>query len=72
MIVHLIGATTTESGLKVRVKLDEHKYPKGGKVSDARLAAVNFSCYSLHGDWNYTISPCQQTFRRKANKLSYL
>jgi len=39
-IVQLIAATTTEAGLKVRAELDENKYPKGVKVSDAQLAAV--------------------------------
>ena len=56
-IVQLIAATTTETGLKVRAELDENKYPKGIKVSDAQLAAVNLSRHAFHGDWNYTISP---------------
>src|SRR5882724_2257906 len=56
-IVQLIAATTTEAGLKVRAKLDEKKYPKGIKVSDAQLAAVNLAPHVFHGDWNYTISP---------------
>ena len=54
-IVQLIAATTTEAGLKVRAELDEKKYPKGVKVSDAQLAAVNLSPHAFHGDWNYTI-----------------
>jgi Rhodopirellula transposase DDE domain len=56
-IVQLIAATTTDTGLKVRAELDENKYPKGVKVSEAQLAAVNLSRHSFHGDWNYTISP---------------
>jgi len=56
-IVQLIAATTTEAGLKVRAELDENKYPKGIKVSDAQLAAVNLSRHEFHGDWNYTITP---------------
>ena len=56
-IVQLIAATTTDAGLKVRAELDENKYPKGVKVSDAQLAAVNLSPHAFHGDWNYTISP---------------
>jgi hypothetical protein len=56
-IVQLIAATTTDTGLKVRAELDENKYPKGVKVSDAQLAAVSLSRHSFHGDWNYTISP---------------
>ena len=53
----LIAATTTDTGLKVRAELDKNKYPKGVKVSDAQLAAVNLSRHAFHGDWNYTIAP---------------
>jgi Rhodopirellula transposase DDE domain len=64
-IVQLIAATTTDAGLKVRAELDENKYPKGVKVSDAQLAAVNLSRHSFHGDWNYTIAPTRKNPRRK-------
>ena len=56
-IVQLIAATTTDTGLRVRAELDQNKYPKGIKVTDTELAAVNLSPHSFHGDWNYTISP---------------
>ena len=64
-IVQLIAATTTDTGLKVRAELDERKYPKGLKVSDTQLAAVNISRHAFHGDWNYTISPCQKARTRR-------
>jgi hypothetical protein len=51
-----------EANGKVRAELDEKKYPKGVKVSDAQLAAVNLSPHSFHGDCNYTIAP-----RRRCN-----
>ena len=56
-IVQLIAATTTNAGLTVRAELDENKYPKGVKISDARFAAINLTRHAFHGDWNYTISP---------------
>jgi len=56
-IVQLIAATTTTAGLTVRAELDENKYAKGVKISDAKLAAINLSRHPFHGDWNYTISP---------------
>ena len=56
-IVQLIAATTTTTGLTVRAELDEKKYPKGVKISDAKFAAVQLQRHSFHGDWNYTISP---------------
>jgi len=64
-IVQMIAATTTDAGLKVRAELDERKYPKGLKVSNDQLAAVNISRHSFHGDWNYTISPRQRTVARR-------
>jgi len=64
-IVQLIAAATTDAGLKVRAELDENKYPKGVKVSDAQLAAVNLTPHSFHGEWNYTISPIRRTSTRR-------
>ena len=56
-IVQLIAATTTTAGLTVRAELDENKYPKGVKISDAKFAAIQIQRHDFHGDWNYTISP---------------
>ena len=64
-IVQLISATTTDTGLKVRAELDENKYPKGVKVSDLQMAAVNLTRHSFHGDWNYTVSSRRKTSRQK-------
>jgi len=64
-IVQLISATTTDTGLKVRAELDENKYPKGVKVSDFQMAAVNLTRHSFHGDWNYAVSPKRNNPRQK-------
>ena len=56
-IVQLIGATTTDAGLKVRAELDSNTYPAGIKVSDAELAAIAIERHEFHGEWNYTLSP---------------
>ena len=55
-IVQLIGATTTTKGLQVRCALDENKYEKGRKVTEAEMAALNLDRHEFHGDWNYTIN----------------
>jgi hypothetical protein len=57
VIVQLIAATTTKTGLKVRCQLDENTYPAGIKVSDAEMDAVNLTRHDFHGEWNYTVSP---------------
>jgi transposase len=57
VIVNLIAATTTTAGLRVRARLDTHRYPAGLKVSRTALDAVRLRPDSFHGDWNYTILP---------------
>lgn len=57
MIINLIGATTTRTGLEVYARLDEREYPRDVKVSDAELAAVNLVGDDFHPEWNYTIKP---------------
>jgi Rhodopirellula transposase DDE domain len=64
VIVQLIGATTTKTGLKVRCQLDPTTYPAGIKVSDDELAAVNITRHDFHGEWNYTISPKARALQR--------
>jgi transposase len=59
VIINLIAATTTKTGLAVYARLDDREYPKGIEVSDEQLAAVNLHPHDFHGDWNYTISPSQ-------------
>ena len=56
VIVNLIAATTTTSGLEVYARLDEGEYPKV-EVSDDDLAAVNLTGDRFHPEWNYTITP---------------
>ena len=52
VIVNLIAATTTATGLKVQAELDTAAYPKGRKVSDQEVADVNLCRHSFHGEWN--------------------
>ena len=57
VIVELIAATTTRTGLTVRAELDEGTYPKGVKVTDEELAALPIVRHDFHGEWNYTLYP---------------
>jgi hypothetical protein len=57
VIVNLIGATRTATGLRVRCELDRGTYPKGQDVTDAQMATLNRVPHRFHGDWNYTIHP---------------
>lgn len=57
VIVELIAATSTRTGLKVRAELDPGDYPKGTKIHDKELAALSLSKHEFHGEWNYTLHP---------------
>ena len=57
VIVELIGATTTQAGLRVRAELDRGRYPLGIKVRAEELAAVPLARHRFHGEWNYTVHP---------------
>ena len=60
VIVQLISATTTETGLKVCCEIDRNLYPKGVNVTDQEMQAIRIARDEFHGEWNYTISPNQQ------------
>jgi hypothetical protein len=57
VIINLIAATTTHTGLKLYARLDDRTYERGLEASDEQLAAVNITRHAFHGDWNYTVSP---------------
>jgi hypothetical protein len=57
VILELIAATRTRSGLRVQAELDQNSYPLGVKVSDRELAAVPLRRHDWHGEWNYTVLP---------------
>jgi len=57
VIIELISATTTKTGLTVRCQTDTSQYPKGIVISDAEMAAINIKRAEFHGEWNDTISP---------------
>lgn len=57
VIIELIGATTTNKGLRIEVSLDETYYPKGIKISDKEMEALSIQRADFHGEWNYFIGP---------------
>jgi hypothetical protein len=69
-IVSLIAATTTETGLTVRAKLDSASYTKGRKVTDQQMASINIRHHDFHGEWNYTISPTPRSHADNARLIS--
>ena len=57
VIINLIAATTTRTGLTVHCELDQAKYPKGIAVSDEEMDKLNINRDAFHGEWNYAIAP---------------
>ncbi len=57
VIVKLIAATTTRTGLRVRSALDANAYPAGVRVSDADMATLYLRPDAFHGEWNYSLLP---------------
>jgi hypothetical protein len=57
VVVQLIAATTTRSGLQVQAELDEGVYPKGLRIGDKDMAALPLTRHDFHGEWNYTLHP---------------
>ncbi len=60
VIVNLIAATTTSTGLTVKAKLDTSDYPAAAKVAPHELAALTIRRARFHGEWNYTLLPRQR------------
>lgn len=57
VIVELIAATTTRTGLQVHAELDTGDYPTGQRVTDAEPATIALRRHDWHGECNYTINP---------------
>jgi hypothetical protein len=57
VIVKLIAATTTRTGLRVRSALDDNRYPAGRTVSDADMDTLHLRPDAFHGEWNYSLLP---------------
>ena len=62
-VVNLIGGTTTSSGLVVRARLDQRRYPIGQDVSPREMRALNIQPHTFRGDWNYVVGPRAQSDR---------
>ncbi len=57
VVVNLIAATTTETGLELKCELDRNSYPSGVKVSKEEMERIRLRKDKFHGEWNYTILP---------------
>ena len=49
--------TATATGLRVKASMLKGEYPKGVKISDRQMKAVNLQRHKVLPAWNYTIHP---------------
>jgi len=57
IIIDLISATSTNTGLTVHCDLDTGQYPTGIKYNAKDIDALPLTRHEFHGDWNYSIEP---------------
>jgi hypothetical protein len=63
VIIDLISATTTKTGLAVHAELDDGDYPLGAKATDQQMAALPISKPRFHPEWVYTLHPAPEAAR---------
>ena len=66
VVVELISATTTATGLEVEAHLDTRSYPTKIKVTKQQMERVRLRPHDFHGKWNYTIEPGAMESKRKS------
>lgn len=57
IVVNLISATKTETGLEVHAWVDDKEYKTKKEVTEDELNQVNIVRNKFHGEWNYEIRP---------------
>lgn len=57
LVVCLLAATATTTGLVVQCQLDAASYPTGVKISDDQMASFDWQHAPFHGDWTYSFFP---------------
>jgi len=65
VVLNLIAATTTRTGLKLHAELDSGNYPKGLAVTDHEMCGIDLRPHAFYGAWNYTIMPNASPRRAK-------
>ena len=65
VVIETIRAVTTSTGLTVHAELDTNAYPRGIKIPDEDMNALEttgiLTRHDFHGDWNYTMAASATT-----------
>lgn len=57
VVVQLIAATSTKTGLKVHAEADQSHYQTKLRPTAEQMNSINLARADFHGEWNYTIRP---------------
>jgi hypothetical protein len=61
VVIETLKAVSTTTGLSVHAELDTNTYPRGIKIGDQDMKALEtigiLTRHEFHGDWNYSINP---------------
>ncbi len=69
VIVELVAATTTATGLRILAEWDQGNYPTGIKVSDAELAGLPLAKHEWHSSGITTSCSPEPDNQRTINQL---
>ena len=56
-IINLISTTRTQTGLRIRARLDRRSYEAGVTISDDDMRQLSLQPHAVHPQWNYTVRP---------------
>ncbi len=59
-VIHLISATTTRTGLKIKARLDKRIYATGIEIAEKEMEKLNLRLHTKNPQWNYSLSPTQR------------
>jgi hypothetical protein len=64
-VIHLISATTTRTGLKIKARLDKRIYETGIVIAKEEMQKLNLRLHKKNPQWNYSLSPSQSKISKK-------
>ena len=65
-VVHLINATTTRTGLKIKARLDKRHYAIGITIPKEEMNKLNLRLHKENPQWNYSLSPAHNAQSAKS------
>jgi hypothetical protein len=56
-VINLISTTTTQTGLRIKARLDKHFYATGRKITAEEMEKLNLRPHNKNPQWNYSLVP---------------